>query len=132
MKNLLKKIPFKLYTFFIILCLLSITFKVRPISALENDSSDLIRKVSKDYTNKFCNSIAFGLSKESAMKFAIEENHKIFKKRKGFKNINKELLSEEVAVSVIENCGYPIKLNGNKGIEEFKEYYQLTEKNIEE
>ena len=84
------------------------------------DSSILREKVSKAYTKKFCNSIGFGLSKESAMIFSIEENNKVFKSKKGIDNINKVLLAEEIATSVVEKCGYPINLSGEKGIQEFK------------
>ena len=57
------------------------------------------------------------------MNFSIEENKQVFKKRKEINNINKELLAEEIAISVIEQCGYPINLTGEKGIQEFKSYY---------
>tara|TARA_B100000700_G_C15043392_1_gene856570 strand:+ start:362 stop:757 length:396 start_codon:yes stop_codon:yes gene_type:complete len=130
MKKYLQNITFTIYTFFILFCLTTVSFDVSSVSALENDSSNLIKKISKDYTNKYCNSVAFGLSKESAMNFAIEENHKIFEERKGFKDINKELLSEKIAISVIEKCGYPINLFGNKGVEEFKNYYLSKEKEL--
>ena len=95
-------------------------------SMIKNDK--LIEKISKDYTNKFCNSIGFGLSKDSAMAFANKENNMIFKNRNGFDNLNKELIANKIAVSVIENCGYPINLKGEKGIEEFeKDYISMNE-----
>ena len=49
------------------------------LEAAEIEHSTLIKKVSKDYTKRFCNSIAFGLSKESAMNFSIEESKKVFR-----------------------------------------------------
>ena len=82
-----------------------------------------IKKVSKSYTKKFCNSIGFGLSKESSMNFSLKENNQVFNKRKEFKDINKELLAEEIATEVVEKCGYPINLSGEQGILEFKSYY---------
>ena len=91
--------------------------------ASENDNSVLIKKISKSYTKKFCNAVGFGLSKESAMNFSIKENKEVFKKRKEINNINKELLAEEIASSVVEKCGYPINLSGEKGIRDFKNYY---------
>lgn len=98
---------------------------VHPEESYASESEDLvlIKKVSQSYTNKFCNSIGFGLSKESAMNFSLKENNQVFNKRKNFKNINKELLAEEVAIEVVEKCGNPIKLSGAKGILEFKSYY---------
>ena len=38
-------------------------------------------------------------------------------------NLNKELLAEEIAIEVVEQCGYPIGLFGEEGIKEFKSYY---------
>ncbi len=92
-------------------------------SASENQQSDLIEKISIDYTKKFCNSIGFGLSKESAMNFSISENKKIFEKKKGIQNIDKELLANKIAFSVIDSCGYQLNLYGDKDIEEFAKYY---------
>ena len=98
------------------------------VLAAETEPSVLVKKISKDYTKKFCNSIAFGLSKESAMKFSLEENKKVFEKRKGFKDINKDSMAEEIAISVVDSCGYPINLYGEKGINEFKNYYVIKDK----
>tara|TARA_Y100001968_G_scaffold154841_1_gene141431 strand:+ start:81 stop:416 length:336 start_codon:yes stop_codon:yes gene_type:complete len=98
-------------------------FQPNVLYASEIENSTFIKKVSKSYTKKFCNAIGFGLSKESAMNFSIEENKQVFKKRKEMNNIDKELLAEEIALSVIEQCGYPINLSGEKGILEFKNYY---------
>ena len=123
MREKLKKIISDLFSFIFVLCITLIPFYAKVVYASENDNSVFIKKVSKSYTNKFCNSIGFGLSKESAMSFSLEENKKTFKKRKEINTINKELLAEEIAISVIEQCGYPLDLSGEKGILEFKNYY---------
>ncbi len=95
--------------------------------SLETKDSNLIEKISKDYTKKFCNSIGFGLSRESAMRFSFSENKEIFKNRKGIENIDKELLSQRIASSVIDGCGYQLNLYGEKDIEEFANYYLSIE-----
>ena len=95
--------------------------------SLEVKESNLIEKISKDYTKKFCNSIGFGLSRESAMNFSFSENKEIFKNRKGIKNIDKELLAQKIASSVIDGCGYKLNLYGEKDIEEFANYYLSIE-----
>ena len=95
--------------------------------SLEAKDSNLIEKISKDYTKKFCNAIGFGLSKESAMRFSFSENKEIFKNRKGIKNIDQELLSQKIASSVIDGCGYKLNLYGEKDIEEFANYYLSIE-----
>ncbi len=127
MKEGFKKVS---YGFFILLItiILSSNINVKIVSATEKYDAKLIEKISKDYTKKFCNSIAFGLSKESAMNFSIAENKQVFKNKKGVNKIDKELLAEEIAISTVENCGYLINLKGEKGIEEFKSYYLDKEK----
>ena len=105
------------------ICATLIIFDTEKIYASESVDPILLKKVSQSYTRKFCNSIGFGLSKESAMNFSLKENNQVFSKRKEFNNINKELLAEEIAIQVIENCGYPINLSGENGILEFENYY---------
>ena len=123
MKDTFKKITFRIVAFIFFISSTFILIDTEELVALESVDSVLIKKVSKSYTNKFCNSIGFGLSKESAMNFSIKENNQVFIKRKGFKNISKELLAEEIAIAVIEKCGYPINLSGENGVIEFKDYY---------
>ncbi len=123
MGKILKKVFYRIFLFSLIFFTTKFIFKIETVYASEFDSSSFIKKVSKSYTKKFCNSIAFGLSKESAMNFSIAENNQVFEKRKEMKNINKELLAEEISISVVEECGYPISLSGQKGINEFKNYY---------
>ncbi|ABM76228.1 Hypothetical protein NATL1_16711 [Prochlorococcus marinus str. NATL1A] len=123
MKEKLNKIAFSLIMLTFCIFSTSIIFDTERLYASENAESVLIKKVSESYTKKFCNSIGFGLSKESAMNFSLNENNKVFNKRKEFNSINKELLADKIAISVIEKCGYPINLSGEKGILEFKTYY---------
>jgi len=123
MRKNFKKITLKLFVFIFSICSTLIIFHAEALSASESNPSVFIKKVSNSYTKKFCNAIGFGLSKESAMNFSFEENKQVFKNNKAINTINKELLAEEVAISVIEKCGYPINLSGEKGIIEFKNYY---------
>ena len=115
MKEKFKKIIQFLFVINFFICSTHIVFHTEKLYASENVESVLINKVSKSYTNKFCNSIGFGLSKESAMNFSLKENNQVFKKRKDYNDINKELLSEKIAIAVVEKCGYPINLSGEKG-----------------
>ncbi len=119
----LKQIILRLFAFIFFMSSTLIIFHIEELYASESFDSVLIKKVSKSYTKKFCNSIGFGLSKESAMNFSLKENNQVYSKRKGFNNIDKELLAEEISRAVIEKCGYPINLSGEKGIMEFKNYY---------
>ena len=120
-----------LFSFFLLIIILTtnIIFNgADMVIASENNSSDLIEKISRDYTKKFCNSIGFGLSKESAMNFSYSENKQIFAKRKGVENINKDLLANEIANSVINSCGYQLNLFGDKEIKEFANLYLSIDK----
>ena len=128
MREKIKEIILHLFSFLFITCSTLSLLYTDNLYAAEIDESVLIKKVSKSYTNKFCNSIGFGLSKESAMNFSLKENKQVFKKRKEINNINKELIAEAIAISVIEKCGYPINLSGEKGIIEFKNYYLSKER----
>ena len=132
MRKKLKKLISGLFLFVFITFITLISFQVDVLYAIENDNSILINKISKSYTKKFCNAIGFGLSKESAMNFSFEENKQVFKKRKGVNDINKESLAENIASSVIKQCGYPINLNGEKGILEFKNYYLSKDREYSE
>ena len=128
MKTRFKKINLRLFAFIILIFSTLFIFHTDELYALESVESTLIKKVSRSYTKKFCNSIGFGLSKESSMNFSLKENNQVFNKRKNFENINKEALAEEIAIGVIEKCGYPINLSGEKGIIEFKNYYLSKDK----
>ena len=127
MKKKIKKLIGSL-SLFVILITNIFFIKADIAYSLEAKDSNLIEKISKDYTKKFCNSIGFGLSKESAMRFSFSENKEIFKNRKGFKDIDKELLSQKIASSVIDGCGYQLDLYGEKDIEEFANYYLSIER----
>ena len=132
MQTRLKKINLRLFAFIILIFSTQFIFHTEQLYASEGVDSNLIKKVSRSYTKKFCNSIGFGLSKESAMNFSLQENNQVFNKKKDFKNINKAALAEEIAIGVIEKCGYPIKLSGEKGIMEFKNYYLSKDKESSE
>ena len=122
------KVILNLFAFIFATCFSLLFFHTEVLYASESNQPDLVKKISQSYTKKFCNSIGFGLSKESAMKFSIKENNQVFYKKKEFNNINKELLAETIAISVVEKCGYPINLSGQKGIIEFKNYYLSEDK----
>ncbi len=82
MKDKFKKITLRLFAITFLICSALIIVHTEELYASENVDSVLIKKVTKSYTNKFCNSIGFGLSKESAMNFSLKENNQVFKKKK--------------------------------------------------
>ncbi len=130
MKEKLNKIALRLLVLTFSIFSTAIIFHTERLFASESSDSVLIKKVSESYTKKFCNSIGFGLSKESAMNFSLKENNQVFNQRKGFNNINKEFLADKIAIEVVEKCGYPINLSGEQGILEFKSYYLSKDQEI--
>ena len=118
-----RKMFLDLCTFFLLFTLVFAPFNLKVFANSGKENDQLIERISKDFTKKFCNGIAFGLSKESAMNFANKENNLIFKKKKGFDSLKKELIASNIAISVVEKCGYPINLKGQKSIEEFQDNY---------
>ena len=106
-------------TFLFIFCI----FNSPTFAYSEKQSQKLAERISNDFTKKFCNGIAFGLSKESAMNFANKENNIIFEKKNGIEDLNKKNLANKIAVSVVETCGYRIKLIGEEGINQFENDY---------
>ena len=130
MKEKLRYTILQIFSIILILSINTIGTNAVMESDLDTNNLNFIKKVSKAYTNKFCNSVAFGLSKESAMNFSIGENNKVYSKKKEMKSINKEFLAEEIATSVVEECGYKIDLSGEKGIQEFKIYYLSKDKDL--
>tara|TARA_Y100001968_G_C19304778_1_gene691038 strand:+ start:374 stop:778 length:405 start_codon:yes stop_codon:yes gene_type:complete len=123
MKNNFKNIISKSVVFIFLISSILISVHAEKVFASETSESILVKKVSQAYTKKFCNAIGFGLSKESAMNFSIKENYQVFNKKKGFNDINKDVLSGKIATTVVEKCGYPINLSGEEGVIEFKNYY---------
>tara|TARA_Y100001968_G_scaffold301689_1_gene314204 strand:- start:9051 stop:9500 length:450 start_codon:yes stop_codon:yes gene_type:complete len=79
-------------------------------------------KVSNKFTKKFCNSIGFGISKDSAIKFAIGENNKEISNSKLISLINRDQLEEEISTKIVDSCGGPLNLFGQKGVDDFKIY----------
>jgi len=132
MKVKFKKITMSLFAFIFYICSTLFIVHTEALYASESVDSVLIKKVSQSYTKKFCNSIGFGLSKESAMNFSLKENNQVFQKRKEFNKINKELVAKEIAIAVVEKCGYPINLSGERGILEFQNYYLSKDQETKE
>ena len=83
--------------------------EVKASAIKENDQ--LINRIAKDFSKKFCNGVGFGLSQESAVNFAMKENIATFKKKKGIENIDTNILVEKVSFSVVNKCGYPLNLS---------------------
>ena len=99
----------------------SFDLKVNALSIKQNDV--LLNRIAKDFSNKFCNGVGFGLSQQSALSFAMKENMAIFKKKKGIENINIKDIADKVSISVFTKCGYPLNLSEDELGEIFKKGY---------
>ena len=100
--------------FFLIIFVFSVVFssfdlEVNALSVKQND--ELIERIAKDFSKKFCNGVGFGLSQESAVNFAMKENMAIFKNKKGIENIDTKAIAEKVSISVVDKCGYVLNLS---------------------
>ena len=108
----------------------------------ETKEDILISKISKNYSNKFCYAIGMGISQEGAARLAIMENKQskfnsslwIELARSGEKNIqsiDEIKLTDEISNSIISSCGNAIGMKGEKGVNEFKNYFISIRREIE-
>ena len=61
-------------------------------------------KISKKFAKTFCNSIKFGISQDSALRFSIGETNKEFSNKKINQYIDYELLNKNILVSLKNDC----------------------------
>ena len=61
-------------------------------------------KISRKFSNTYCNTTKFGISKDGALKFAIGETNKEFLNNKLNNFIDFELLNKNILISLENNC----------------------------
>ena len=61
-------------------------------------------KISRKFSNTYCNTTKFGISKEGALKFSIGETNKEFSNNKLNKLIDYEFLNKNILLSLENNC----------------------------
>ena len=61
-------------------------------------------KISGKFSNTYCNTTKFGISKDGALKFAIGETNKEFSNNKLNKFIDFEFLNKNILISLKNNC----------------------------
>ena len=111
--------PF-LFTFFLNFCVFDL--EVNALTIKQND--ELVVRIAKDFSKKFCNGVGFGLSKESAVNFAMKENISSFKNKKGIESINTEAIVEKASNLVVDKCGYSLTLSEDEWGQSFKNVKQ--------
>ena len=91
-------------------------------------------KIAKSYSNKFCNAIGIGMSKQSAMKLSIMENSKLkyntslwldiaFKGKEEIEEINKSEFSKGIYQTILEDCGSAIESMAGTSMKEFEDEF---------
>ena len=113
-----------------------IVFLCCPLVTLASNSTDpsvigLQDRISANFSNKYCKAIQSGYSKDEAMRSAIIETENIvaFSLNPQKKWIVKEDLADQIAIRVVNKCGWSFGLVGKEGINYFKRYFlEINEK----
>ena len=119
MKNILKPILSLILFFFIVVPYVNASHTTDPgVLGLQS-------KISNIFTRKYCKAINNGFSKDEAMSSAIIETENIiaFSINPQKKWIGKNNLADQIAIKVVNNCGWSFGLTGRNGIEYFKKYF---------
>ena len=117
-------LKFFLGLFFVVINLLN------PSLGLAFDTSDpsvslLQNRISNNFSRKYCKAIQNGFSKDEAMKSAIVKTENIisFSYNPQKKWIEKDDLSNQISIQVVNDCGWSFGLVGKEGVDYFKSYF---------
>ena len=114
-------------------------FTSQPANAAKelnaSEIAKLEERVSKGYSNKFCNAVGMGVSQDGALKLSIVENSNpsfnpslwIDLARSGkekFKVLSDERIADLSSKQIIERCGVAIGIYAQSDIDIFKEYFK--------
>ena len=89
---------------FLLIYLIIFDTPVYPIEFSEKAIEKYTLKISRKFSNTYCNSTKFGISKDGALKFAIGETNKEFSKNKLNKFIDYEFLNKNILLSLENTC----------------------------
>ena len=113
---------------------------LNPSKSLAFESSDpsvslLQNRISNNFSRKYCKAIQNGFSKDEAMKSAIVKTENIisFSYNPQKKWIEKNDLANQIAIEVVNDCGWSFGLMGKEGVDYFKSYFlEIYEKTTPE
>ena len=118
-----------MYKFLISLIFISIVL-LKPLISIASNNSDpkvslLQNRISNNFSSKYCKSIKNGLSKDEAMTSSIikTENIVSFSLNPHIKSIEQDDLANQIALKVINDCGWAFGLIGKEGVDYFKTYF---------
>lgn len=138
----MKKILLNLILFSFLLLLAIPQRTIASDSINPNKLNKLQERIAKGYSDKFCNGIGIGISKDGAARLAISENKEskfnpllwfelASSGEENIEKIDQDELSYMISNKVINSCGSAIGLTGQKGVESFQEYFISIKKEIE-
>ena len=93
-----------IFNFFLLSFLFIFVSAVYAIDFSPKAIENYTLKISRKFSNTYCNSTKFGISKDGALKFAIGETNKEFSNNKFNKFIDFELLKKNILISLQNNC----------------------------
>ena len=105
--------------------------KVSALNATNPSVIGLQKRISNNFSRKYCKAIESGFSKDEAMRSAIIETENIvsFSLNPQKKLILVEDLANQISIQVINKCGWSFGLIGKEGINYFKKYFlEINEK----
>ena len=114
-------------------CIATFVFPLR-VNALKATNPSVIglqKRISNNFSRKYCKAIESGFSKDEAMRSAIIETENIvsFSLNPQKKLILVEDLANQISIQVINKCGWSFGLIGKEGINYFKKYFlEINEK----
>jgi len=107
-----------------------IVYLFNPPTGLAFNTSDpsvslLQNRISNNFSIKYCKAIQNDLSKDEAMKSAIVKTENIisFSYNPQKKWIEKDDLANQIALQVVNDCGWSFGLIGKEGVDYFKSYF---------
>tara|TARA_S200000501_G_scaffold369141_1_gene408072 strand:- start:801 stop:1145 length:345 start_codon:yes stop_codon:yes gene_type:complete len=94
---------------YVLTIFLSFLFLIFDTAAYSSDFSTkaiekYTLKISTKFSNTYCNSIKFGISKDGALRFSIGETNKEFSNNELNKFIDYELLNRNILLSLENDC----------------------------
>ena len=106
-------------------------YEVYALKATNPNVIGLQKRISNNFSRKYCKAIESGFSKDESMRSAIIETENIvsFSLNPQKKLISVEDLANQISIQVINKCGWSFGLIGKEGINYFKKYFlEINEK----
>ena len=120
-----------LFSFIYFIVVLVFPLRVNALKATNTSVIGLQKRISNNFSRKYCKAIESGFSKDEAMRSAIIETENIvaFSLNPQKKLILVEDLANQISIQVINKCGLSFGLIGKEGINYFKKYFlEINEK----